>query len=695
MVRGLRRRLSAVFGLVIATLVVCVIAVNTVVQVKFVKERLDTRAGHLLELAEEVSLRFLIENRPAELEILFEDLGDQPDVVQIYLIDSAGTVFVHSELSVLDYFLMPSDDPLAAQSRRQGRTIMARSGDLRHYARPINIGGVHYGVLRIDISEATASREVMTVLSRNTLIGALFVLLGIAISGIISQRLTQPLQLLTEATKKAAGGDLRQSIDLRTNDEFESLGRSFNRMLGALRASMMKVNVTAYRDTLTGIPNRAWLMDTLQAVVKDARDTGQELAVLFLDMDGFKKVNDLHGHQAGDTLLFEFTRRLSASLGEIGLREYDLEATFVRPLNPAAGEAAIARLGGDEFTVIVRIGDAVSLAETIVAAMQPTFRIDNKVCAVSASIGIATYPRHAATMKDLIKCADTAMYQAKDAGRNCWRFYDLEHHLLSVERAKLESEIKFAIADNQFVAYLQPQFEVATGALTGAEALVRWHHPERGILLPNDFLPIAKEMGLLPDIGKCVVEQSLAAAAFAQTTPGFVLAINVSVVELLDNSFIDHLLATYDRFEFSQGAVEIEITEETLMDIDLNVEERIARLKAVGLRLAIDDFGVGYSNLGRLRHLAFDTLKVDRSLTVGVGEQADANALMLAILDMARAIEIDVIAEGIETETQLAFLSANGCRFYQGFWGGKPVPCDVFRSDYLRDQDRRRSSRMA
>lgn len=677
---GLGRRLSYVFGALISAIVAAVILINVQTQLQLVQERLDQRLRHLQDIATEVSLPYLIEGRAAELDIIFDEMRRQADILDLYIVDAKGLTIVESGESEGSAFLMPANDPLADAAAASREMRRARTPERLRVALPMLIGELNYGTLRLDFDPNSLHSEIVKVWTTNALAGILFVVVGMFTSNIVAARLVRPLNRLTRATERAAGGDLDQTISVRTNDEIESLAHSFNTMLVALRRSIQEIHEVAYRDKLTGIPNRAWLTTKLEQITLEASSRGERFSVLFLDLDDFKAVNDNLGHHVGDMLLVQFAGRLRDCVSGLGL--VSLNVGTARPAAEFRFDrsAVVARLGGDEFTLVVPCGLCTELAERIVAAMQAPFVVDELTLRATTSIGLALFPDQAASYEALLKHADVAMYQAKRAGRNRYAIYDGDQHKLSLERQELAAEIREAIVGDQFEIFLQPQFQVATGQVSGAEALVRWRHPERGIMLPGIFLPLAAGAGLLPEIGRLVVRRTLAAAQrilpTAETPLTF--AMNLSVDELADEEFVEELLWQIDSADLPTGTLEIEITENTAMSDGARIERQLERLRRAGTRLAIDDFGVGYSNLGRLKGLAFDTLKLDRSLLQDVGENEEAENLMATILAMAQVMRADVVAEGIETTTQLSVLAKYHCRYFQGFLGARPMAVDDF-----------------
>lgn len=677
---GLGRRLSYVFGALIAAIVAAVILINVQTQLQLVHERRELRLLHLVDIATEVSLPYLIEGRAAELDIIFEELRGQPDVIDLFIVDQDGLMVVESEEDDEVDFLKKATDSLSAQASDSGEMQRESSSEVERVAKPLRIGNVNYGTLRLDYDPGGYQSEIVKVWTTNSLAGVFFVLIGLFTSNLVAARLVRPLDRLTRATERAANGDLEQTISVRTNDEIESLANSFNTMLAALRRSIQEIHEVAYRDKLTGVPNRAWLSHHLEQIAIEAAARDARFSVLFLDLDDFKSVNDNHGHHIGDMLLVVFAERLRVCVAEFGLLPVNVGSASGRASYRFGQDAVVARLGGDEFTVIVPTELCLEVAERIIDAMQAEFVFDDLTLRTTTSIGVANFPDHAPSYDLILKHADVAMYQAKRAGRNTFAFYDGDQHKLSIERQELAAEIRAALEDDQFVIFLQPQFLVASGLVSGVESLVRWNHPTRGILGPDMFLPLAAGAGLLPEIGRLVVRKTLAAARQILPTAEMPLtfAVNLSVDELEDEALVEELLWQIDAAGLPAGTIEVEITENTAMTDGSDIAQKLERLRLVGTRLAIDDFGVGYSNLGRLKGLAFDTLKLDRSLLQDVGENEEAEDLMATILAMAQVMKADVVAEGIETQTQLAVLTKYRCRYFQGYLAARPMPVDQF-----------------
>ena len=418
----------------------------------------------------------------------------------------------------------------------------------------------------------------------------------------------------------------------------------------------------ATHDALTGLPNRTLLVDRLERAIARASRNNQYVAVLFLDMDRFKTLNDTFGHGGGD----EFLRKVSARLGGV-LRRSD----------------TLARLGGDEFVVVLESphGEVNTEAETIANKMlgllAETVELNGVPFQTSASIGISMYPDNGADTESLLRHADLAMYEAKDAGRGCVRFYaDAMNHRVA-QRTTLDRELRDALEQGQFEAYFHPQHDMATGKVYGAEVLLRWNHPVRGLVAPGEFIPAAEESGLILPIGKFVLEQAFATIK-GWLEKGVVpprLAVNVSSRQLQDgDTLVNQARTLLESSGVPHGLIEFEITESMLIqsgdDNSMNVLQSLGEL---GIRLAIDDFGTGYSSLSYLKRLPVHAIKIDRAFVSDLTNNEESAAIVRAVVGLAHDIKLEVVSEGVETEEQLEILRDMGCDSYQGFLREEPM----------------------
>ena len=427
--------------------------------------------------------------------------------------------------------------------------------------------------------------------------------------------------------------------------------------VGDRKRAQERVLHQAYHDGLTGLPNRLLFRDRLNLSVVQAKRSGTLLAVMFIDLDRFKSINDTLGHAAGDQLLQAVAARLTKCL-----REGD----------------TVARLGGDDFTLLLPlIGNrdaAENAARKVLAVLNQPFRIGQQEYTTGASIGIALYPDDGDTLDVLIQNADIAMYDVKAQGRNSYAFFSQGRHVSYVNRISLGHELHKAISNNQLELYYQPQIAVATGRISGLEVLLRWNHPTRGQLLPDEFIPLAQEAGLISYISEWVIRTAggqLKEWLEYGVAPAR-LSINLAPEQVLQQDFVEKFSELIEEMHIDPNLLEIEITESTMMR-DLEVaQEKLKALNNLGVKLAIDDFGMGYSSLSYLRSLPIHAIKIDRSFVTDIKIGAD-NTLISAMILIAKGLKLRLIAEGVETVEQLAFLKSHDCDECQGYLISKPL----------------------
>jgi diguanylate cyclase (GGDEF)-like protein len=431
-----------------------------------------------------------------------------------------------------------------------------------------------------------------------------------------------------------------------------------------------RVQFLAYYDSLTRLPNRALFRDRLSNALAEARRQKEKVALLFLDLDKFKHINDSLGHEVGDLLLQGTAARLT-TWG----REQD----------------TIARFGGDEFLIalthIKEVPDVAVAAERLMNAMAVEFVIQGHSLNISCSIGISLFPEHGADCGTLIKNADAAMYRAKADGRNNFRFFTEDMNAQAVERLTLESSLRSALAKNELFLMYQPQIDIATGRITGLEALLRWQHPELGRVPPDKFIRIAENSGLILPIGEWVLRTACLQARAWQDEglPALTVAVNVSAVQFRQDGFCELVRSVLRETGLAPQHLELELTESLLFanaDATLSV---IRELKAIGVTIAIDDFGIGYSNFSYLKRLRISKLKIDRSLIQDIGVNPDDAAITIAIISMAKSLHLRVIAEGVENEAQMSFLRKHRCNEIQGYYFSKPLAVEEVASKLRGD----------
>ncbi|MEW6330654.1 MAG: PAS domain S-box protein [Pseudomonadota bacterium] len=417
----------------------------------------------------------------------------------------------------------------------------------------------------------------------------------------------------------------------------------------------------AQHDPLTELPNRALLLDRLKQSLAGARWRERRAAVLFIDLDRFKTINDTLGHEVGDRLLQQLAERFQRSV-----RDGD----------------TVARFGGDEFVILlddVASADDVSgVAQKVLQALAPPFQVDHQTLYVTASIGVSLFPNDGEDASTLLKHADIAMYRAKELGKNTYQFYSADMSSRAFERLTLESNLRRALEQREFRLYYQPYVDVTTGAIVGVEALLRWQHPEFGLVMPNDFIPLLEETGLIVPTGEWVLDTACAqvAAWHAQGWPQLQLAVNLSPRQFQAQNLTAVVKQALDTLGSEPGLLELEITEGMLLRHAPATVDTLEALHALGVRMAIDDFGTGYSSLSYLRRLPIDTLKIDRTFVRDIPEDADDSAITVAIMALAQSMKLEMIAEGVENAAQRDFLRARGCNLMQGFLFSRPLPAE-------------------
>ena len=482
-----------------------------------------------------------------------------------------------------------------------------------------------------------------------------------------------PLSQLGRQAAAIGEGRFDVPSPVTSEDELGDLARAFRKMserlrgtLQELRSSHARIEELAYRDSLTGLPNRRLLLDLLGEALREADERGERVALLFLDLDDFKRVNDTLGHDKGDELLCEGARRLGTLRGD-------------------AEERHVARLGGDEFTLLLPVsgddGAIAALAERVVSAIAAPVLLGGRELSVGSSVGVAVYPDDADSIDALMRCADAAMYEAKRRGKNMWCRFDAAMQAELVRTLQLESDLRAAVldpGDTQLHLHYQPQLDVATGTFTGVEALLRWEHPELGRVPPDRFVPIAERTGLIGSLGRRVLVDACAQwRRWREAGLGSLrVAVNVSPRQFALGDVHAEVVEVLAATDMPPALLEVEVTESCMIEAPQEVTATLQRLRELGVRVAMDDFGTGHSSLGALLELPIDTLKIDRSFISGLAPDEPKGAIVRTVLTLARTLGLEAVGEGVETEEELAFLRESGCHLAQGYLMSRPLPAE-------------------
>lgn len=505
--------------------------------------------------------------------------------------------------------------------------------------------------LRVGMPVSKYLAPVEEAVIRLLLLGALFIILSIIVALYLANSITNPIVELYRRVKASDASKDRLCSPIGTDDEIEALAQAFDER-------SLQLQYQAEHDALTQLPNRLLFLDRLSQAIKYAHEENNKLAVLFLDLDRFKVINDSLGHHIGDELLKEVGELLEKTL-----RHAD----------------TIARMGGDEFIILIdRIASEdllLPMLETIIEHFQQPHIVQKHQLYITCSIGIAIYPDHGLTIDALMKNADAAMYKAKNEGRNTYQFYTADMTQRAVERIKIETELRTAVANNQLQVFFQPQIDMMYGQLVGMEALIRWFHPTMGMVAPNLFIPLAEENGMIVEIDRWMMQKAMETFSHWLSKgyrPG-ILSMNLSMIQLNHSDFLDFLIAALNKFNISAHNISFEITETQIMKNPEMIIRVLNNMQNLGIALAIDDFGTGQSSLSYLKKLPVNKLKIDQSFVRDIPQDKEDVELIHTIIAMAQNLQLSTIAEGVETKEQAELLMNLGCYEAQGYYYFKPM----------------------
>ncbi len=629
---------------------------------RVLEQQLVERGHALGRLISLISPQAILTFDYLQLNDFTREVLSQPDVVYGVILTAEGVPISSSiKTSSSDGTMV-----LKAATPQEVRGTLERLGrerDLINLEFPIIHNEVALGRFLVGMSRASLREEVRDQLVVHMLLlGGVVMFLGMAIYAVFRFNVLVPIQRLIGASREVGRGEY-PVVDVKSSDELGLLARAFNAMAEEVKQKQAKLYRQANFDSLTGLPNRMMAFERINLEISRAKRSRERFAVMFIDLDNFKDVNDSLGHAAGDQLLIQIGARVQACM-----RDAD----------------SVARLGGDEFLVLVPdvTGevDIEHIAERLLEAVSEPQVLRGRKVVATCSLGIAVYPDNGATVEALMANADNAMYQAKAKAARSAVFFTEDMNTRLRERMQMEQDLNAAVELGQLALHFQPIVNTTRQRRVGAEVLLRWHHPERGLISPATFIPIAESTGQIVTIGDWVLEQACRCWSEWRRQgrdPGF-LAINISGVQLRKR-FAARVAELMTRYGVPPRALELEITERVLLHDDGEAANELGALRELGVRLALDDFGTGYSALSYLKRFRFDVLKIDRSFVSGVPEHADDVSVVKAIIAMATGLELTVIGEGVETRELLAFLASQGCEFVQGYLISRPVDAETYR----------------
>ncbi|MEM9305080.1 MAG: EAL domain-containing protein, partial [Pseudomonadota bacterium] len=620
-----------------------------------------------------------------------------PDITSVNLLDAQGTLVSDGGSDLAAFATQVALEASALNTLATGETIVDADGDRLRIKSPVLLGEELIGVVLLDYSLLgiranievlqrslleTESETFAAVLVNSLAVTALMMLIGALLAVSIARRLKAPIQRLVKFAHRVGSGAFDRKVEVTGSDEIGELAYSLNLMAERLENRSQEIEFLAFHDGLTKLPNRELFKRTLAETIMRAEVQGEQLALLFIDIDNFKLINDVYGHDAGDFILIEISRRIAACLGD-----YDeLSAASGDP----ARQSVLARLAGDEFVALLHAAgrkiDLARVGRRILQAVGRPFQWERSQVTLGISIGIAIYPADGEDADTLLRHADAAMYHVKEEGKNDFHFFSAEFDRVAHEQLELVDQLPQALRENQIEFWYQPQLDLSRGRIIAAEALIRWRHPERGVLLPGAFMPLVE---------KTIHSQELARAAIATATaqlaewkriaPGLRMSINISPRDLQRHGWALEELENAAGRRGLASSIDLEITETYFLRAEGYAKEVLSQIKEHGYSIWLDDFGTGYSSLNHLKHFPVDGVKVDRSYIADLARHPESLALTAAIVQYTAAVGIDVLAEGVETEEQEIMLRQMGCHLVQGFRYAKALPAAEFEV-LLREQ---------
>ncbi len=613
----------------------------------------------------------------------------QPDVSYVIVFDRDGAV-IHDGSGDISTYGQAMRDALAFDAIGAREVRVQSSQRILDVSAPVQIGDQRIGGVRIGYSlDAVRAEEARAIAGMRTrldaiadrtlgwvaLLMAVLVLLGVSLVVFLQRTLVRPVRRLADGARQIEGGNY--AAVLPTSDRGDEIGeliRAFKRMGESIERHDRDIRRMAYTDALTGLSNRLAFRESLDQRMNEMRGAGRQIALLFADIDDFKRVNDTLGHDAGDEVLVHFASRIREAIDRHG-----------------GSGAVLARFGGDEFVILVETatisGDDVRtaasrLADTLVLELSRPIQVQGRQVFLGTSIGITLFPEDAVGATMLMKNGDIAMYQAKVAGKNCYRFYSRAMDQAVERRVRIEQELRGAWDRGELSLAYQPVYRVSDTRLVGAEALLRWQHPEHGAIAPSVFIDVAEQSGLIETIGPAVLRAACRDAVRWKREhrhgEALFVSVNVSPRQLRNGDLSELVAEVLEDTGLPADRLHIELTETAVIGDELRASTVLGKLRNTGVKVWLDDFGTGFSGLSHLRRVPVDGVKIDRSFIADVLRDPDDLALTSAIIAMAHSLGITVVAEGVEKEGQFAILRDRGCDLAQGYWLGHPMNAHDF-----------------
>jgi len=687
---GIHFRLVMLISGVALTLVVAQLATDTASETrKAQSERLEEALAMTNVVARSLEKQFEYFELD-EIEGILESVRARTNVTQVLAVDANRTFFLDGDR--LTPTLLAAEN-IADQTKalESGETHFSKTEEVITVAEPLNNNGGVIGSLMIRYKNPSFSEIAWPIVTANLSSSVPILILGILLAGLLSRQITMPLSRLSKAANMVAKGDLEVVLPIDGPNEVRSLGNSVSDMIKTLRSNIEQIYELAYVDRTTQLPNREFFRKELTRAIRRCVRQKTTGALLFVDLDGFKRVNDTFGHDVGDELLGQFSDRLANVLRAEDLIGFDSVSSSDDSDDEEDGvkksrKQVLARLGGDEFTVLLseirEATDAATVSQRIIAAVSEPFDINGSKINIGASIGIAAFPQDGSDYQTILKSADMAMYQSKDEGKNTYRFFSESLNQEATRRVEIEADLRAALDEgDQLELYYQPKISCENGRPKSVEALIRWKHPEKGMVQPLEFIRIAEDCGLILPLGKWVLQEACRQIViFAGMGLDLSIAVNISAAQFERPDLAQTVIDVLEETGADPSRLELELTESMAMQNPGLAIRHIEALKNLGVRFAIDDFGTGYSNLSQLSKLPFDVFKIDRSFVemLDGDEDEHGRAIVRTILAMANSLNYETVAEGVETLKQYEFLRDHGCTFVQGYYFARPLPANEF-----------------